>query len=440
MKKNILLILTVLLSAMSLMAQSPCFNAAFTEGQRLYRQGNYTQAKKYFKEAKECPDPNIADANEWIKKCDWALAEAEKKKLEAEAAKTAYMNIRRIDYCNVERNGQMIDDYGAKFYPSKMKCLQPRITYDAILDETRDPILYIKVINPSNYLVTGKNSPSGYTYSATVRVAPGKEKTVLLPTWDNNGLTYSTGNYKFEIWYNDKLIYSSSFSVVEDPKVPEPPAPPVLVDKKAEIKVMDKYGLPLEGAKLSIIGTGKYELTNSEGIGRIDLSDKDTKRIEVSHTAYQDKREIWVHIGDQQKVALYQPVSQSKPRIGVVDYIVPGLAQMKTGKTAEGVVFLGGEALLLAGGFVSNSMASNQLKIMQNENVSLADYKDAHSKYKVLRIVNIASFSTAALVYATHLYRTYTISSKYGSSLSMAPAVICIGDEMAFGMNINLSF
>lgn len=445
MKKYLLILLIALLSTAPLLAQySPCYDANFSQGQRQFKAGNYAKAKSFFKEAKQCPDPNITEANEWIGKCDRAIAEVEKRRLEAEAAKTAYMNIIRIDYCNVDKKGQMIDDYGATFYPSKMKCLQARITYDALLEETREPVIDIKVRNPNKIMVSGNNSPSGCTYSAKVRVIPGKDKTALLSPWDNNGVSFSPGTYEFELWYNDKWLYSSTFKVEEDIKEePQPPVtviPPVPVEKKAEIIVFGKDGAPLQGAKLLLIGTGRYELTNSQGIGRIDMSNSESVKIEVSHADYEDKKELWVYVGDEKRVTLFQVAKQNKSGFDFVDYIIPGLAQTKTDRIGEGIAFMGGEAVLLATGFISNSIAGKQLKVMQNENVSLSEYQSAHSKYNTQRAINIVSFTSAGILFAAHLYRTYTISSERNSSFTMAPAMMYMGDEMALGLNINFSF
>ncbi len=78
MKKSFILLLTALLSTATLLAQySPCYEAAFAEGKRLYNAGQYAQANKYFNEAKGCPDPNTAAANEWIGKCNKKLEEQE---------------------------------------------------------------------------------------------------------------------------------------------------------------------------------------------------------------------------------------------------------------------------------------------------------------------------------------------------------------------------
>ena len=444
MKKVTLLIILAVLAVASLRAQSPCYNAAIAEGKRLYEAKSYAQAKKYFNDAKDCPDSNMDAINEWIKKCNERLKEQEEKKQEKEAASNAYMQIQKIDYCNVAANGQMIDDYGAALYPSRMKNLLPRITYNGLAKENKNVNLFIKVYNPNDILVTGKNSPSGYTYSASIQVLPGKDKTVLLPVWDNNGLSYSTGSYKFELWYNDKRLFSSKFVIVEDPTVTQPDSQPTIVynaEKKAEIKVYDKNGLPLEGAKLLFVGTGKYERTNSDGVGRIDMEDRDRKKIEVSHPSYKDKKEIEVKVGDVQTVWLTRPKTKENSGFNVAHYVIPGLGQMKAGKTGEGIITLGGEVLLVAGGVATNFMAKNQLEIMKSDNVSVADFQKAKTNYKVERTVNIACYSSAALLYVVHLCRSISLGSKYKSgNLTFAPAVMNTGNEMAFGMNINLTF
>ena len=75
MKKAFLLFWIALLAAAPLLAQnSPCYDAAISEGERLFNKGKYTEAKTFFKEALNCPDPDKDKANEWIKKCNKALA------------------------------------------------------------------------------------------------------------------------------------------------------------------------------------------------------------------------------------------------------------------------------------------------------------------------------------------------------------------------------
>ena len=212
MKKHLLILLTALLSTTPLLAQySPCYEAAFAEGKRLYDQGKYTQAKKYFNEAKDCPDPNTVAANEWIGMCNQRIND---KKIDA--ASFNYMKINRMDFCNMELNGQIIDDYGTTFNLSRLKCIQPRITYDGMLNVEKNAVIYVKVFDPNKFLVAGVDWPTGFTYSDSVRIVPGKTKTLLLSKWDNNGLSFSFGTYRFELWVNGNCIHSSSFEVEAD--------------------------------------------------------------------------------------------------------------------------------------------------------------------------------------------------------------------------------
>lgn len=451
MKRAIFLLFTVFLLGGQLLAQySPCYQAAFAEGKKYYNAGNYAKAKTSFNEAKSCPDPNTTEINDWIGKCDKAIAEAAQKakedlavkqKREKDAKKNAYMSIKRMDYCNVYNSGNMIDDYGATFYQSRMKCLQPRITYNALLGEQRATSVNVKIINPNGALVTGKDSPSGYTYSASLEVAPGKDKTIELPKWDNNGVSYTIGTYKLELWHNDRRLFSSSFAIEEDPEEPEPEIIYV-TERKAEIVVFGNDGKPLEGAKILLVSTGKSEWTNSDGLGRIDMSDSDSKKVEVSHSDYKDKQEITLHVGDAKNVWLYEPKSGASTALYYAKCAVPGLMQWQNGNVIEGAAIAGGEVVLLAGGLISNSIAKNQLKVMQNDNVTLADFQSARKKYKAQRAVNVICYTSAALLYGFHLYRVFTLpgNGKTGKRMSMSPAVMSADSEMAIGMSINVTF
>ncbi len=79
------------------------------------------------------------------------------------------------------------------------------------------------------------------------------------------------------------------------------------IEYVAHITVYGKDGKPLEGAKLTNKKTGKSELTNSEGIGRIRFEIEDqVANITISHSSYSDTKNIIVRDGDHQKHTLYQ--------------------------------------------------------------------------------------------------------------------------------------
>ena len=88
-------------------------------------------------------------------------------------------------------------------------------------------------------------------------------------------------------------------------------------DNVAQITVYGKDGKPLEGAKLTDIKTGKSELTNSEGVGRIKLErDGQAISIKVSHPSYSDIINTTVRAGDNQKHTLlkYNPIPGKTPK------------------------------------------------------------------------------------------------------------------------------
>lgn len=93
-------------------------------------------------------------------------------------------------------------------------------------------------------------------------------------------------------------------------------------DYTAKIIVYDQDGYPLEGAKLTNKKTGKSELTNSEGVGRIEFErEGQTISITVSHSFYSDTKDIVVRIGDNQKLTLlqYNPPSSEAICLNTLD-------------------------------------------------------------------------------------------------------------------------
>jgi hypothetical protein len=146
----------------------------------------------------------------------YSRVSTKKEKMESRAAQSAYMNIRKIEFANGDKERNIIDSYGSVLYASDVKYLQPRISYDGIIDEYREAELQYKIIKPDGNLVTGSSSPSGYTGSSTFWVNPGKKNTVEMPGWGREeGGFYIAGVYKYELWYNDNRIYSTTITIKE---------------------------------------------------------------------------------------------------------------------------------------------------------------------------------------------------------------------------------
>ena len=142
--------------------------------------------------------------------------EEERSRKEKEAAKTAYMNIREVNFANTHSSGTLIDAYGATLYISEIQYLTPRISYDGLLDDSRLITIYYKVIRPDGTLMYKPESPFGYSLSYIFKVQPGSYNLYELPAWgsSSDGF-YEAGTYKFELWFNDSRIYQTSFEVVD---------------------------------------------------------------------------------------------------------------------------------------------------------------------------------------------------------------------------------
>jgi len=109
--------------------------------------------------------------------------------------------------------------YSKEFQAHQIKFINFTITYDNTGFFSGNKDLYIKVIRPDGSLISASSSPSGYSYKYSLPVSSGeKGKKASISGWGSKeGGTYNKdGNYAFEIWSEDKKLYSSSFYVKAD--------------------------------------------------------------------------------------------------------------------------------------------------------------------------------------------------------------------------------
>ena len=136
--------------------------------------------------------------------------------MEREYASWAYMDIKKIEFAN-KKDGDILTPYGEKLYASQMRFLHPKIYYDAKCAENNEVTLYSKIIKPDGSLSKGTSSPNGYTTSMKFTISPGQNKTLLFMGWGSeNGGTYKPGTYRYELWYQGKKIYATSFTIYQD--------------------------------------------------------------------------------------------------------------------------------------------------------------------------------------------------------------------------------
>ena len=148
----------------------------------------------------------IRDSIEAVRRLEW----------EAEASKTAYMDIQEIEFANFDvKKNIVINDYGSTLYSSDLKFLTPNIVYDGIYDLPKFVTIYCKLYNPNGNLMTAPDSPYGYTFEDYFLVKPGNGNNKELRKYGNSTISglFESGDYLFELYYQDSLIYQTPFTI-----------------------------------------------------------------------------------------------------------------------------------------------------------------------------------------------------------------------------------
>ena len=134
-------------------------------------------------------------------------------KEESIARKNAYMNIKSVEFYNVDEKGEIIKQIGPNTYASDIEYLNCAIKYDGLIDRDRNVTIYYKIIKPNGRMLAISSSPYGYTHSEKLWVNTGKNGYYKFQRWYKDD--FSGGKYLFEIWYENSLLYSTSFVLKE---------------------------------------------------------------------------------------------------------------------------------------------------------------------------------------------------------------------------------
>ena len=153
---------------------------------------------------------NIGNAIDYYQRAiDLYETESLKTEFGTFAESCAYMKIKDIEFRN-EGENDVIDDYGSRLEGDKVKYLCARIIYDGFWSESKTVDLYVKVFNPDGSMKTGSNSPVGYSFKdGNNTINTGTDLKLPLIGWGNkNGGSYHSGTYKYEVWHDDKLLFT----------------------------------------------------------------------------------------------------------------------------------------------------------------------------------------------------------------------------------------
>lgn len=112
---------------------------------------------------------------------------------------------------NAYHNRDLETEYGGMIYSNRTMFLQPRITYIPV-NVGKYIDVYIKLYKPNNELSVGNESPSGYSTKSSMYVSESGSSTLI--GWGNeNKGNWSSGTYRYEIWYDERILYSKTFRI-----------------------------------------------------------------------------------------------------------------------------------------------------------------------------------------------------------------------------------
>lgn len=126
-----------------------------------------------------------------------------------------YVTITRLQIGNTNYDGDILTSYGGTLYADEMRYATPKLTYNCTRAAS-NITLYTKIYRPDGTMMIGSSSPSGYTTSDDADFEKGTSNTLELPGWGSkDGGSYHKGTYRWELWYKNKKLISTSFYINE---------------------------------------------------------------------------------------------------------------------------------------------------------------------------------------------------------------------------------
>ena len=177
-----------------------------------------SEAANAWAEAAKMQVDNLGDYAKAIEFYKLALSlwnsESIKQSFENVKKATAYMYIKDCKFSNEDYNKKKLNDYNTTLYANNMRYLGAKLYYDGLGKESASRDFFIKIIEPDGSLRRGSSSPKGYTTKSSHTIYTDNDNSFEIIGWGNSTESvYEKGIYTYEIWYNNKRIYSTSFEL-----------------------------------------------------------------------------------------------------------------------------------------------------------------------------------------------------------------------------------
>lgn len=215
-----------------------------------------------------------------------AIEAASRLEREKEAEKSAFMEIQKIEFANLDAKNKVLNDFGSTLYADEMKFLTPRIVYDGIYDLPEIVTFYCVLYDPKGELKTAPDSPTGYTFTNTLLVKPGEDNTFQMRGYGSQTTcVFVPGDYVYELWYQDSLIYQTPLAINDKgdglthynwrkalKKCCDNPSQPAYKEGsyKGQVKGYERSGLGLYSWNQGAFYVGEWKAKYKDGTG-IDI-------------------------------------------------------------------------------------------------------------------------------------------------------------------------
>ncbi|GAP73156.1 hypothetical protein SAMD00024442_63_10 [Candidatus Symbiothrix dinenymphae] len=111
--------------------------------------------------------------------------------------------IKTLRVGNIYNDGSIETDFGKKLYSHSSMFLVPQIEYISL--QPKQTITLYQKLYKNDELCTGINSPQGYSTKCDLYLS--KKGKTRLAGWGNKKKgSWTSGNYRYEIWYNSMCL------------------------------------------------------------------------------------------------------------------------------------------------------------------------------------------------------------------------------------------
>ncbi len=117
---------------------------------------------------------------------------------------------------NREKDGTVINTFGSTLYASKMRYLYAEVYITPNLSSSRKLTFYYRLYRPDGTLSTYDGSPSGYTGSFDATIGPNTNSFKTSGYGNATTSTYESGTYTYELYLDDKKIWSDRVTIMGD--------------------------------------------------------------------------------------------------------------------------------------------------------------------------------------------------------------------------------